>query len=291
MSADDETVRGGPTDRLDSWKRIAAYLKRDVSTVQRWERREGMPVHRHLHDKLGSVFAFRSELDEWWEGRRARGEPEDTLEAEDRAEGSTTIEQAHRTEPQSVDQAPRTQPRRNARRLAAAAVLAAFAATVAGAAWIAVQKDFFWRSPLADARFIPSAAFAETAQAAAISRDGQFVAVLAERDGRTDAWVGEFGSDSYHDVTGGTLRDLVNPSVRTLGFSVDSSLVSIWTRLPDGSRPDDVSVWAAPTRGGALQPYLRNVAELDWSPDGERMAYHTTAPGDPLFVREPGASG
>ena len=45
-------------DRLDSWKKIAAYLKREVSTVQRWERREGMPVHRHLHDKLGSVFAY-----------------------------------------------------------------------------------------------------------------------------------------------------------------------------------------------------------------------------------------
>jgi hypothetical protein len=30
-------------DRLDSWKEIAAYLKRDVTTVQRWEKREGMP--------------------------------------------------------------------------------------------------------------------------------------------------------------------------------------------------------------------------------------------------------
>ena len=29
-------------DRLDSWKEISAYLRRDVSTVQRWEKREGM---------------------------------------------------------------------------------------------------------------------------------------------------------------------------------------------------------------------------------------------------------
>src|SRR5689334_23981329 len=68
-SADSASGRGRADDRLDSWKKIAAYLKRDVSTVQRWERREGMPVHRHLHDKLGSVFAFRSELDEWWQTR------------------------------------------------------------------------------------------------------------------------------------------------------------------------------------------------------------------------------
>jgi tetratricopeptide (TPR) repeat protein len=63
------TGRPGTADRLDSWKDIAGYLQRDVSTVQRWEKREAMPVHRHVHDKLGSVYAFRSELDVW-RGRR-----------------------------------------------------------------------------------------------------------------------------------------------------------------------------------------------------------------------------
>ena len=62
----DALSRGRAEDLLGSWKAISAYLKRDVSTVQRWEKRERMPVHRHLHDKLGSVYAFRSELDAWW---------------------------------------------------------------------------------------------------------------------------------------------------------------------------------------------------------------------------------
>jgi serine/threonine-protein kinase len=57
--------------RLDTWKEIAAYLDRHVTTVRRWEKQEGLPVHRHLHDKLGSVYAFRGEVDEWWRGRRA----------------------------------------------------------------------------------------------------------------------------------------------------------------------------------------------------------------------------
>ena len=61
-----------PEDRLDSWKEIAAYLDRDVTTVQRWEKREGMPVHRHLHDKMGSVYASRAELDAWARGRKLR---------------------------------------------------------------------------------------------------------------------------------------------------------------------------------------------------------------------------
>jgi len=56
--------------RLDSWKEIAAYLGRDVTTVQRWEKREGMPVHRHLHDKRGSVYASKGELDAWARSRR-----------------------------------------------------------------------------------------------------------------------------------------------------------------------------------------------------------------------------
>ncbi len=56
----------GPGERLDSWKEIASYLKRDIRTVQRWEKKEGLPVHRHLHEKLGAVFAYRSEIDSWW---------------------------------------------------------------------------------------------------------------------------------------------------------------------------------------------------------------------------------
>ena len=30
-----------PEDQLDSWKEIAAYLGRDVTTVQRWEKSRG----------------------------------------------------------------------------------------------------------------------------------------------------------------------------------------------------------------------------------------------------------
>ena len=65
-----------PEDRLDSWKEIAAYLNRDVTTVQRWEKREGMPVHRHLHDRMGSVYASRAELDAWARSRNLRAAPE-----------------------------------------------------------------------------------------------------------------------------------------------------------------------------------------------------------------------
>jgi tetratricopeptide (TPR) repeat protein len=58
-----------PGNRLDSWKEIAAYLKRHVATVRRWEKQEGLPVHRHHHAKLGSVYAYGRELDAWFDRR------------------------------------------------------------------------------------------------------------------------------------------------------------------------------------------------------------------------------
>jgi hypothetical protein len=58
-------------DRLGSWKEIAAYLGRDVRTVQRWEQSQGLPVYRHRHSRLSTAYAFKSELDAWWHNRPA----------------------------------------------------------------------------------------------------------------------------------------------------------------------------------------------------------------------------
>jgi hypothetical protein len=58
--------------RLDSWKEIAAYLKRGERTIRRWEQTEGLPVHRHLHEKGASVYAYAGELDEWVRTRKAK---------------------------------------------------------------------------------------------------------------------------------------------------------------------------------------------------------------------------
>lgn len=53
------------SDLLDSWKEIASYLRREVRTVQLWEKKEALPVHRHFHKQLGSVYALRSEIESW----------------------------------------------------------------------------------------------------------------------------------------------------------------------------------------------------------------------------------
>src|SRR6266699_3032372 len=55
--------------RLNSWKEIAGYLSRSERTVHRWEEKEGLPVHRLQHEKRGSVYAYRWELDGWRDSR------------------------------------------------------------------------------------------------------------------------------------------------------------------------------------------------------------------------------
>ncbi|MDP2322092.1 MAG: tetratricopeptide repeat protein [Acidobacteriota bacterium] len=65
-----------PPSRLESWKEIAVYLKRDVTTVRRWEKSEGLPAHRHQHSRQASVYAFPEELDEWRRQRSVRAEAE-----------------------------------------------------------------------------------------------------------------------------------------------------------------------------------------------------------------------
>jgi TolB-like protein/Tfp pilus assembly protein PilF len=62
--------------KLDSWKEIADYLDREVRTVQRWEKTEGLPVHRHEHQKKSTVYAFTSELNDWRKKRQPKDDPE-----------------------------------------------------------------------------------------------------------------------------------------------------------------------------------------------------------------------
>lgn len=53
------------TERIDGWKAIGAYFKRDRTTVMRWAEARALPVHRVPGGKKASVYALRSELEAW----------------------------------------------------------------------------------------------------------------------------------------------------------------------------------------------------------------------------------
>lgn len=234
-----------------------------------------MPVHRHVHDKVGTVYAFRPELDSWWAGRRARLESDSGASVERRGWRGFG-EWLGRAAPGAAWRIP----------LLLAGVTAVLAAALI---WRAVETDYFWRNPLSNAQFHRLTDLG-TELAAAISRDGKLVAIVAKRNDQVDLWLGEGTRDTYRNLTEGALRGLsvTNPAVRTIGFSPDSSMLSVWTRRSDGSQSEDVRLLAVPTAGGPLRAYMPGAAEVDWSHDGTRLVYHTTAPGDPLFVRESG---
>src|SRR5262245_57909534 len=70
-----EGIERGGDDRRRYLKELAQYLRHGERTVGRWEATEGLPVRRHVHEKRGSVYAYRSELDAWRERRTQRAEP------------------------------------------------------------------------------------------------------------------------------------------------------------------------------------------------------------------------
>jgi Tol biopolymer transport system component len=279
-------VEDVPRDRLDSWKDIAAYMRRDTKTVQRWEKREGMPVHRHLHDKMGSVYAFRSELDTWAQNRRLTTLVEDPPTSIDGGRGSadvdTHLDSGFHGDPSYAE--PRPAGRRRARWQLAVGAVGTICAFALGASLLLRDREA--RNPLANAKFLPLTDFSGVEQAAAISRDGNLVAFLSDRDGQMDVWVAQVGSGEFHNLTRGAARELINSSVRTLDFSPDGTLVTFWTRRQDASQQSQISIWAVPVLGGSPRVYLEGVAEYHWSDDTTRVVYHTPGPGDPMFLRD-----
>lgn len=139
----DGQARPAPDDRLESWKEIAAYLGRDVRTVQRWEKSEGLPVHRHLHEKQGSVYAFRSEISQWRDSRDVSAIPEPEGENFDASEPAEPDETVVPTEP--LPQSPRRFPNW------AVALIVTFAIGALSAAL------FFWRESHSQAVTITAA--------------------------------------------------------------------------------------------------------------------------------------
>ena len=60
---------------LQGWKEIAAELDRSVRTVQRWEQKLGLPVHKLGNGSGSPVFAFKDELHSWLRSNAAKGKP------------------------------------------------------------------------------------------------------------------------------------------------------------------------------------------------------------------------
>jgi len=133
-SQQDVGASAGP-QRLETWGEIAAYLGREIRTVQRWEKSLGLPIRRlgGFSDKQSRVFALKHELDTWWQEHETVGNA--VAPADETSAVTTTDERQTPSELQPPG--PTTIVRRSHRKaLLWAAIMIAVVAAVVLSPWI-----------------------------------------------------------------------------------------------------------------------------------------------------------
>ena len=160
----------------------------------------------------------------------------------------------------------------------------AAALLMGSAAWEMARPAAAPANPLEKARFTRVTDF-ESVEAS-ISPDGRFVAFVSDHDGPFDVWLSQVGTGRLLNLTQGKAGPLPGP-LRSVGFSRDGS--EIWL----GGGDVGMRLRLMPLTGGTLRNFLSEEAvNLAWSPDGERIVYHTFGNGDPMFVADrTGANG
>ncbi len=115
---------------------------------------------------------------------------------------------------------------------------------------------------------------------AAISPDGRFVAFVSDHDGPFDVWLTQVGTGRMVNLTQGKAGPLPGP-LRSAGFSGDGS--EVWI----GGGDVGMRLRLMLLTGGTPRNFLsEETVNLAWSPDGERVVYHTFVNGDPMFVAD-----
>lgn len=246
--------------RLDSWKEIAAYLQRDVRTLQRWEKAAGLPVRRMQKPGLRAVYAYTADLDEW-----LRDQDPKAIEHAEEPPGERTEESADAATPALA--ATEATTRRPLRWVAYAAV----AAVVIGTASFALR-------PRAAAPFGPFTARPITYEPGNerdpdISPDGKYVAYAQQAPNlNTRLVVRLIDGGEPHDITPGT-DDEWSPA-----WSPDGARIAFLR----GDPADSATLVLTSPLGGTertlatVRPYARRRLLLighllAWTPDGGHL--------------------
>jgi Tol biopolymer transport system component len=243
-----------PANRLDSWKEIAAYLNRDVRTVQRWERDSALPVQRLPGGPKAGVFALRAELDDWLETRRTGFD----------AAGNGSLAVHHAT------------PRRWWIVWALAGLITA---GFLAAAWSATRVLSFPRMLTAqESQFTPFANSSALQVCPAWSPDGKRIAFLSAAAGFPQVFVQ--GIDNSNAVAI-TTRDIglvggAGPLwCRTPFWSQDSQSLYFF-----GFRGVQTGVWRVSAGGGPATPVQEGAITASVSPDGKALVFLAASPED-----------
>jgi len=244
-----EPFESPATEKLDSWKEIAAYLKRDESTVRRWEK-EGLPVHRHTHKKKATVYAHKSEIDVWWNDGHGRVELVETATA--------------------------------GRRWRVVWWATAVIFLMVLAIWFALTFRKEASQPV-PAHIIQVTTLPGLEDSPAWSPDGRSLAYVSDAAGNLDIYVEQIGSGQAIRITDSAADDaqpawspdgsrIAFVSARAYPEKHLSALIGM-ARLYSffGLRNGDV--WVMPALGGTARRIAQDAYYPAWSPDGKRVVY------------------
>jgi Tol biopolymer transport system component len=256
------------SERLDSWKEIAAYLKRDESTVRRWEK-EGLPIHRRHHKKRAAIFAYKSEIDAWWHGGRAPLPEEPTEVALTR--------------------------RRKIFVLLLSAAAAAILIVVLTVKFVSRFRED--TSRLVPARITQVTTLPGLEYSPTWSPDGRCIAYASNADGNLDIYIQELASGQTTRLTDSEADDAQpawSPDGSRIAFvSARAHPEKRLAMLIGMSRLQSIlplrngDVWVTPARGGIARRIAENAYDPAWSPDGKKIIYAAQREGEwGLWIRE-----
>jgi Tol biopolymer transport system component len=259
----------GVTDRLDSWKEIAAYVGRDVRTVIRWEQRGRLPVYRIPVGQRQAVYAFRHEIDEWMAGATPGSlELGAALEvAAARPDWNQEAAVAVATPAASAVDRKRTGSRTWIR-IAAGLAIAGFAILIFPAT-----------------RWLLSPQQIDFTNVAQITSDGTTKEALVT-DGRN-----LFFNEDRHgrlvmasvSADGGAVRFIASPFVKAFPQAVSHDGKSLLVLASIGQETEK-TLWILPVSGGEPTRVGHILShEAAWSPDGRKIAY---AYGNALYLTD-----
>ena len=279
MAQESETEKGGrgPSAgergaRLDSWKEIAAYLNRDVRTVQRWEKTAALPVRRLQKPGLRAVYAYVADLDEWRRGQ-------DPLSMDDSGA------QVMAPPPTEAARPPEPTPRRRWLPLAAAAVGLAVVIVAVGS-WL--RGGDLALPPFGPLTSRPLTSDPGNERDPEFSADGKYVAYVSDApNGKSSLVVRLVDTGDARTLATGALGELWSPT-----WSPDGARIAFLR----GDPARQATLTVAPVLGGAertvatLHPYPRRRSRLGhllaWTPDGRFIiAADQVTPGTGRLVR------
>jgi Tol biopolymer transport system component len=234
--------------RLDTWKQIAEYLKKDVRTVIRWEKDRSLPVHRIPGQKRSSVYAWTSEIDLWLHG----GADEPSRTSGPAEEVANEVETA--------------------------VAIAPGRSRSLGRALIALVSLFLLAVGASVLAFWPRPGLPHLGKSVQITSDGRDKGRLAVGgDALFFESAGGLSTITRIDQSG-RLRSFVpfaRGDFRLQDVSPDGSKLLAVAQVP---QEIDGPLWVIPSDGGPPRRLADlNASTAAWSPDGRQLAYVTPA--------------